>query len=610
MKQSTFLLKALCTCLALVFGFGMLAQAQDVTMFFPSTELEPTVDEHGNEYVTTPADAVIPFPENFGETPEPVIEGLVVDPAYIYESFTDDQGNTYTTVAADDSLAAEDVFTEENLVDDNLWVLRGAAMPDMGVLASRAPAETEDAPQLKTTVTMAEAGTYNVFLWYGDIGAANPDDDANNPTPIDAGLEGEDMQTFFQADGVLVTDEYGWNVLEAQVGTVTVDANGSFSVLIDDHVGEGARTAYLGLRISEGELYDPPEPITYDFHDDNKWMIYPVAGRELLISHGPGLSGEDAPQLTTEITLAHAGTYEVIFHFMDSNDFPDEGWIAGQLNDGPVENYGAGHPDAVRASGGTAPGYPWIDNNYHSSMFWYTASMGEVTVEAGESITIKADDFQFTSGAEYMASVFEGITLKVIEGGPPITEIQVSPAFRYEWGEDPRGNRYQTTAADESLAADAVFTETDSGGDSLWRVRDLGIYGWVYESRGPTGSEDCPRLETTVEVANGGTYEVFILFGDIGQVGNDDENNPTPINVGFEGEDLKTYYPWDAEFIGLWGFNIMEASMGTITVEDGGQVNVLIDDVEEIEGGDRRSVYAGLRFELADDANVADWSLF
>ncbi len=589
--------------------------AQDIEMFFGSDVLEETTDEYGNTYVTTPVDAVIPLPEGFGESPELELEGLIVDPAYIYETYTDDAGNSYTTVAQDDSLSPEEVFVEGGPDDDNLWNLRGAAMPDMGVLESYAPSETEDAPPVQTTVTMGEAGTYNVYLWYGDIGAANPDDDADNPTPINAGLEGEDMQTFLQADGVLITDEYGWNVLEVQLGTVTLEAGESFSVIIDDHFGEGARSAYLGLRISTGPIYDPPEPPSYDFHQDDKWLSYTVAGeRTLLLSNGPG-ADEDAPELTTEITLGHAGTYEVIFHFMDSNNFPDQGWIRAALDDNDPQDYGAGHPDAVRATGGTSPAYPWIDGTFTGGMFWYTAVMGTVEAEAGDTITLSIDDAQGTAAEPYIASVFEGITLRVLEGGPPITEIRVSPG-EFEWFTDKNGNQYRTWAMDEDAypnLEDWLTDHASSSSDNKWNIRDdLGIFGPIIESFPGGGTEDAPPLRTTVIPSEGGTYDVYYYFGDTGA--SDPEENlelPHPTWVYFEGEDPQTLVAGDGEFVGLHGYNTYEIYLGQITVEAGEEVNVIIDDgfEHELSVDGSRSVYCGLLLETAE-TSVDDWELF
>lgn len=593
----------------LLFGSSPAIQAQELSLFFPSSALDETVDQYGNRYSTAPKEAVLPFPSNFGGLEGLVIEGVLADPNQIYKTFTDAEGNTYTTTAADASLEPSAVYTATANTTDNLWQLRAGALPNMGVLESRSPAGTEDAPQLKTTVTMAKAGTYNVYLWYGDIGSLT--DDLTDPTPLEAAIEGNPLQTYFQADGLLVTDQYGFNILEVPLGTVTVEANDPISVLIDDHVGEGARSAYLGIRVSEDGPTTPPAPITFDFNTDNKWMLYPVTGRVLILSHGPG-SGEDAPPLTTTITVAHAGTYEMIFHFMDSNETPDEGWIKVALNDNPAEDYGAGHPDAVRASGGTSPVYPWIDGRTYSGMFWYTASMGEVTVAAGEDITITIDDFQWTGSVEYMATVFEGITLRVIEGGPAVSEIMVSPAYRFEWGQDKQGNRYRTVGADASLTMEQVFSTGRSGSDNLWEVRTpkMGPYGDLYSGFGPGGTEDCPALKTEIEVISGGTYRVILYMGDVAQVGTDDLESPCLIKAGFDLQNLTTYFQADGEFIGLYGFNILEVEIGQVTVEDGGLITVYIDDADPVEGNDRRSNYAGLLLEKVTDPGVANWALF
>ncbi|MGI6458158.1 MAG: hypothetical protein ACOX5R_21425 [bacterium] len=583
-------------------------QAQDLTMFFPASQLEETQDDYGNTYFTGPADAVIPLPEHFSQTEQPELTGVFIDPAAIFSMETDAEGNSYITTALDDSLTPEMVYTSANSNSDNLWRLRSDGIPDMMVLEAYGPNGTEDAPTLKTTVTMAKGGTYEVFLLFGDIGSIGTDDEVD-VTPIQAGFEGENLQTYTQADGHLIAD-YAFNILEVSLGNVTLEDNSSFSVIVDDVVGGGRRTAYSGLRITQDGPILPPDPPTYDFHQDNLWSIYPVTGRTILISYGPG-SQEDSPPLTTRITLAHAGTYEVIFNFLDSDDNPDEGIIEASLNDGETLEYGAAI--ATRASGGTSPGYPWIDNTYVSGMFWYSAVMGQVTVEAGETIEIHVDDAQDWSGLEYITSSYEGVTLRVIEGGPSLTEIQVSPAAMYEWIEDNAGNRYTIVAADESLTKEQVFTTTASETDNLWRVRDLGIYGTIYESRSGEGTEDAPQLKTIVEVANAGTYDVFLLFGDVGEVGTDDETSVQPILAGFEGEPLKTYYQRDAEFIGLWGYNIMEVKIGTVTVDAGGQIVVYIDDspvvAEELLQYDIRTNYAGLRIDIAE-TSVANWNLF
>src|SRR5690606_13661397 len=148
---------------------------------------------------------------------------------------TDAEGNSYITTALDDSLTPEMVYTSANSNSDNLWRLRSDGIPDMMVLEAYGPNGTEDAPTLKTTVTMAKGGTYEVFLLFGDIGSIGTDDEVD-VTPIQAGFEGENLQTYTQADGHLIAD-YAFNILEVSLGNVPLEDNSSFSVIVDDVVG-------------------------------------------------------------------------------------------------------------------------------------------------------------------------------------------------------------------------------------------------------------------------------------------------------------------------------------------------------------------------------------
>lgn len=349
----------------------------------------------------------------------------------------------------------------------------------------------------------------------------------------------------------------------------------------------------------------------HNFDMDNKWMICPATGRDLVMSHGPGMS-EDAPELTMVITVAFAGKYEVIFHFMDSYDTPNEGVIKASLNDGEAQEYSAANPNAVKATGGTSPGYPMVDGTYTSGMYWYTAVMGTVDLQVGGTVTLKIDDVQGTSASEFMASVFEGVTLRVIEGGPEIPDIRASTEFRYTWGEDKNGNRYTTQAADDSLTVDDVFTTTRTNSDSLWELRtpNMGPYGFIYSGYGPAGTEDCPMLKVIIEIAVGGSYDVYMYLGDVAQVGTDDLTSPCPIKAGFDSTNLKTYFQADGKFIGLYGFNVLQVPLGTVTVADKGVITVYIDDADQVEGSDRRSNYGGLLLTRVIETSVGNWSLY
>ena len=133
------------------------------------------------------------------------------------------------------------------------------------------------------------------------------------------------------------------------------------------------------------------------FEEDNLWSVCAYIGVDFLVSNAPGW-GEDAPELTVEITMAHAGKYEVILHFLESSsargasDLGD-GPIQAALGDGDLVLYSA--HNSVEASGGTGPSYPVGGGGAGSGMWWYTGVLGEVEVAAGEKIVVRVDDTPF-----------------------------------------------------------------------------------------------------------------------------------------------------------------------------------------------------------------------
>jgi hypothetical protein len=585
--------------LFLVFFSASGAQGQGFSLFFPASELQPQTDDYGNIYQTGPAAAVAALPSQ-----EPPV-GIGISPGALYEETTDAQGNVYTTAAVDSTLAAAQVFNEVDGFDDGMW-RRRALGPYGAVLESRGPRGTEDCQALRTTVRMITGGAYEIFLLLGDVAQVATDDETV-PTPIQAAIEGQAMKTYVQGDGTYI-GTYGFNIIEVSLGAVNVIDNGTISVLVDDvspfegFEGVDSRSVYAGLRIAEAGTGGGQTSV--DIDADNKWTIVPTSvGRTLLMSHGPG-AGEDAPELKTEITVAYAGTYEVVFMYMDSNSWPGEGAIFAALGNEP---FGIEYSqwNGISAAGGAGVSIPQAGGGTVSgdSLWYYSAVLGVVTVAAGETITVRVDDYPFASNRPYMVSTYEGIKLNVIDGGPVPKEITVSPWFLYEEGEDSLGNTYTTVAIDSSLSADQVFHDAASGGavlsgDNLWSRRPLGPYGGVLESRAPRGTEDCPTLQTTVNIKVGGTYDVFLLFGDVAQVGTDDAQVPTPIQAAIEGNELKTYVQLDGVYIGSFAFHIIEVPIGSVTIPDNGSVVVLIDDVfnyEGFTGVDSRSVYAGLR---------------
>jgi len=335
------------------------------------------------------------------------------------------------------------------------------------------------------------------------------------------------------------------------------------------------------------------------FDEDNKWLKYQEAGNVLLVSHAPGFN-EDAPELTMEITVAMAGKYEVIFKFLDSNEVADTGPIQAALGDAPLVLYSASN--STRATGGTAPGYPTVGGTTSGSMFWYSVSLGEVTVEAGGKVKVRVDDTpgdKFNLSSEiYVTSTFQGVSLRVIELTGGLSEIQVSPGAQ-DWATDVSGNKFRTWPVDETAYAtlDSWLTNNaNSGTDNKWNIRqNLGPYGPILEAY-PNGPEDAPTLKTSVIVAQAGTYNVYASIGDTGaSTEQDNLDNPNPLQIAKEGDELKTWVAGDGEFKGTPGYNDYEVFLGKITVTAGQQVNYIIDDVPDYPNG-QRSVFLGMRF--------------
>jgi len=347
------------------------------------------------------------------------------------------------------------------------------------------------------------------------------------------------------------------------------------------------------------------------FEEDGKWLVYPYEGDLLLLSHGPGM-WEDAPEVTMEITLSHAGTYRVTFNFLESNSAPGTGPIFAALGDADLELYNVDNSE--RRSGGTSPAVPFSDGGTGGSMFWYSAVLGEVEVQDGETITIRVDDvpgdqYQLDSPME-SASTFHGVTLTVLEGGPPLPEIQVSPGV-FEWFTDKNGHQYKTWPADEAAyptQEDWLTITTRQDGSGMWNIRqNLGTFGPILESF-PRNGNDAMPLRTSVIFAEAGTYQVYLRIGDTAAAEPQQNlDEPNPLLFGIEGQEIKSYHPNDGEFQGTPGYNDYEIAFGQISVDAGEQVNFIIDDDQEYPNV-YRSVYLGLRI-VQEQATIESWSL-
>ena len=225
------------------------------------------------------------------------------------------------------------------------------------------------------------------------------------------------------------------------------------------------------------------------FDEDDKWLLYQVAGNTMLVSHAP--SGfEDAPELTMDIAVAIGGTYEVILNFLDSRENPGDGTLQAALGENELVEYS--ELNATPATGGTSPGYPQFDGTTQGTMWWQTVSLGEVEVDDGGHIRIRIDDTENGFADDWVTSTWQGITLKVIELGGAIAEIQVSPGA-FDWVTDVSGNQFRTGPVDTTLGQEEWLTvNANATNDSKWNIREgLGAYGPVLESF-PASGEDAP----------------------------------------------------------------------------------------------------------------------
>jgi hypothetical protein len=342
------------------------------------------------------------------------------------------------------------------------------------------------------------------------------------------------------------------------------------------------------------------------FDEDKLWLIYVHEGNTFLVSHAPG-DFEDSPEIYMDITLAIGGKYEVILNHLDNRGDPGSGPIQAALGDGALVEYS--ELNSTPATGGTAPGYPTLGNLTSGNMWWQTVSLGEVEVEAGEVIRVRVDDVPGFAD-DFVTSTWNGVTLRVIELGGAISEIQVSPGT-FDWATDVSGNQFRTGPADPAAfpnQEDWLTVNANSSSDNLWNIREgLGSYGPIIESF-PNSGEDAPTLQTSVKFVKGGTYDVFFSLGDTGAV-DPDENlvAQTPLNFALEGTDFTRWHANDGEFKGTPGYNDYEMAVGEITVVDGEQVNFLIDDVQDGTAG--RSVYLGMRLVIQPQIQITEFQV-
>ncbi|MGC9329572.1 MAG: hypothetical protein ACP5I1_18195, partial [Candidatus Hinthialibacter sp.] len=298
----------------------------------------------------------------------------------------------------------------------------------------------EDAPALRTSVIFAQGGTYDAYFSIGDTGAANPQDNLDNPNPLKVSAEGEDLKTWVAGDGEFKGTP-GYNDYEIYLGKITVDAEQQVNYIVDDapDFEGGQRSVYLGMRfVKETQVLLDEFQISPGVHElytdlgGNQYIVWPQdeaafpnledwltlnaredgSGkwneREGLGPFGPILesfpgSGNDAMPLRVKVIFARGGTYDVFL------DIGDTAAAEFQQNiDEPIplmfgfegEELTTYHPNDGEFKG--TPGY----NDYEMSI-------GQITVEAGEERNFIVDDAVDYEGA--VRSVFLGMRFVLTE---------------------------------------------------------------------------------------------------------------------------------------------------------------------------------------------------
>jgi hypothetical protein len=171
----------------------------------------------------------------------------------------------------------------------------------------------------------------------------------------------------------------------------------------------------------------------------------------------------------------------VILNFLDSRENPGDGTLQAALGENDLVEYS--ELNATPATGGTSPGYPQFDGTTQGTMWWQTVSLGEVEVDDGGHIRVRIDDTENGFADDWVTSTWQGITLKVIELGGAIAEIQVSPGA-FDWVTDVSGNQFRTGPVDTTLGQEEWLTvNANSANDGKWNIREgLGAYGPILES--------------------------------------------------------------------------------------------------------------------------------
>ena len=239
-------------------------------------------------------------------------------------------------------------------------------------------------------------------------------------------------------------------------------------------------------------------------------------------------------------------------------------------------------------------------------------------------------NFKLSAGGEYLA-LLTPEQIVASEFGPGGTEYppqfsDVSYGFEgtsfstdilyVDATSGPGGNTRLTS--DDVFEPSGVDLGNNLGNDGAWEQRTFANAGTVFETGTDTAADDVPALTTSIEGLDAGAYEVFAYLWS-------DTNDNWDLAVGLSADDLEVFRPGvsgvtslgglgDGNGLASTGFSnavlvaegnrtLYQVSVGEVTVDDFGSIDVFIDDVPNANG---RSWYDGVGICLLYTSDAAD----
>jgi hypothetical protein len=264
--------------------------------------------------------------------------------------------------------------------------------------------------------------------------------------------------------------------------------------------------------LTTGEVFTADDPGTVGSGSDDLWRKRAFANGATIFEAAGDWSGpnpEDCPRLMTTVEVPE-DNYKVYAYMWTAGGDDYAPWsLNASLEDseGELPLYVCGDPNGVAtlaAAEDFEEPVPIVTEADRTMWQIYLGTTGTTT-----AVTVYIDDDADRGAAGDGGNArtwYDGIGY---EPAPPgIVYVDATDAS------DPN------VAANTALATGEVFTADDpgtagSGADGLWRKRAYANGGTIFEAGGSWESdlntEDCPRLMTTIEVAEG-LYDVYVYM--------------------------------------------------------------------------------------------------